>query len=188
MRRAFILATLTCILFAVAGVTVARENSLTSGSQDGGQTESTVPESTLPGRTTPAATVFETTVPEGVEKPEEGTVEATVVVHEEPKEPGKRDPGAGNYGGIQDDHGIEEAGEPTGKPGKPEPAQGSKKYGKPRVAVKPPGKSGPDTDRPPDVAGAKTFDGNPDKVILCHKDKVTISVGAPAEVAHRRHG
>ena len=30
MRRAFILATLTCILFAVAGVTVARENSFTS--------------------------------------------------------------------------------------------------------------------------------------------------------------
>lgn len=35
MRRAFILATLTCILFAVAGVTVARENSFTSSSQDG---------------------------------------------------------------------------------------------------------------------------------------------------------
>ena len=44
MRRAVILATLTCILFAVAGVTAARENSFTSSSQDRDQTESTVPE------------------------------------------------------------------------------------------------------------------------------------------------
>jgi hypothetical protein len=186
MRRAFILATLTCILFAVAGVTAARENSFTSSSQGGDQTESTVPESTVPGRTALEAAVPETTVPEDVEKPDEGTVEATVVVHEEPKEPGKRDPGARNLGGIQDESGIEEAGQPAGKPGKPEPAQGGKKYVKPRVAGKPPGKSRPDTGRPDD-AGAKRFDGNPDKVTLCHKDKVTISVGAPAKPAHLRH-
>ena len=129
MRRAVILATLTCILFAVAGVTVAGENTFTSSSQDGDQTESTVAESTVAGRTAP-----ETTVPEGVEKPVEGTEEATVVVHEEPKEPGKEDPGAGNYGGIQDDNRIERAGEPTSKPAKPEHVQGGKKYGKPRVA------------------------------------------------------
>jgi hypothetical protein len=95
MRRAVILATLTCILFAVAGVTVAGENTFTSSSRDGDQTESTVA-----GRTAPEATVPETTVPEEVEKPVEGAEEATVVVHEEPKELGKGDPGAGNYGGI----------------------------------------------------------------------------------------
>ncbi|HZB10022.1 MAG TPA: hypothetical protein VE525_13030 [Rubrobacter sp.] len=134
MRRAVILATLTCILFAVAGVTVAGENTFTSSSQDGDQTESTVAESTVAGRTAPETTVPETTVPEGVEKPVEGTEEATVVVHEEPKEPGKEDPGAGNYGGIQDDNRIERAGEPTSKPAKPEHVQGGKKYGKPRVA------------------------------------------------------
>ena len=44
-------------------------------------------------------------------------VEATVVVPEEPKEPGKGDPGSGNYGRIQVDNGIEEAGQPAGKPG-----------------------------------------------------------------------
>lgn len=44
MRCAVILATLTCILVAVGGVTAARENSFTSSSQDGDQTESTVPE------------------------------------------------------------------------------------------------------------------------------------------------
>jgi hypothetical protein len=41
MHRAVILATLTCILFAVAGVTVAEENTFTSSSPDGDQTEST---------------------------------------------------------------------------------------------------------------------------------------------------
>ena len=70
-----------------------------------------------PGRTTPEATAPETTVPEDVGKSDEGTVEATVVVSEEPKEPGKGDSGAGNYGRIQVDNGIEEAGQPAGKPG-----------------------------------------------------------------------
>jgi len=44
MRRAVILATLTCILLAVAGVTAARENTFTYSSQGGDQTESTAPE------------------------------------------------------------------------------------------------------------------------------------------------
>ena len=182
MRRAVILATLTCMLFAVAGVTAAREITFTSSSQDADQKESTVP-----GRTAPEATVPETTVSEGVEKLEEGTVEATVVVREGPEESGKGDPGAGNYGGIQDDNRIEEVGEPAGKPGKPEHAQGSKKYGKSRVSGKPPGKGRPATGRPDD-AGEKGFSGKPGKVTLCHKSRVTISVGAPAEPAHLRHG
>jgi hypothetical protein len=179
MRRAVILATLTCILFAVAGVTVAGENTFTSGSPDGEQTESTGL-----GRTVSEATALEATVPDDVEKPVEGTVEATVGVHEEQKEPGKGETGAGNYGGIQDDNRIEDAGEPTGKPNKPEHAQGGKKYGKPRVAGKPPAKSKPT----PDDAGKKGFDGNPGKVTICHKERVTISVGAPAWPAHQRHG
>ena len=187
MRRGVILATLTCILFAVAGVTAATENTFMSSPQDGDQTESTDPESTVAGRTAPEATVPETTVPEDVEKPMEGTEEATIVMHEEPREPGKGDPGAGNYGGIQDYNRIEKAGEPTGKPGRPEHAQGGKKYGKPRVAGKLPGKSRPDTGRPDDV-GEKGFDGNPGKVTLCHKHRVTISVGAPVKPAHLRHG
>ena len=190
MRRAVILATLTCILFAVAGVTVARENTFTSGSPDGDQTESTGLGRTVPEATALEATVPEATVPDDVEKPVEGTVEATVGVREKQKEPGKGETGAGNYGGIQDDNRIEDAGEPTGKPNKPEHAQGGKKYGKPRVAGKPPGKSKPATGRP-DNAGKKGFDGNPGKVTICHKSHkngVTISVGAPAKPAHLRHG
>jgi hypothetical protein len=192
MRRAVILVTLTCILFAVAGVTVATENTFQSGPQSGDSTQSTVPESTLAGRTAPEtsvpeATVAETTVPEDIENPVEGAEETTVVVREEPKGPGKGDPGAGSYGGIREDNGIEKAGGPTGKPGKPEHARGGKKYGKARVAGEPPGKSRPATGRP-DHAGKKRFGGNPGKVTLCHKNRVTISVGAPAEPAHLRHG
>ena len=175
MRRALILATLICILFAVAGVTVAEENTFTSSSRDGDQTESTVA-----GRIAPEATVPETTVPEEVEKPVEGTEGATVVVHEEPKQLGKGDPGAGTYGRIQDGNSIDKVVE------KPQRAQSGKKYGKPRVAGKPPGKSRPVTGRP-DHAGEKGFDGNPGKVTICHKNRVTISVGAPAKPAHLRH-
>jgi hypothetical protein len=99
MRRAVILATLTCILIAVAGVTVAGENTFMSGSHDGDQTESTVAGRTVPEATAREATVPETTVSEDVEKPVEGAEETTVVVRKEPKGPGKGDPGAGRYGG-----------------------------------------------------------------------------------------
>jgi hypothetical protein len=189
MRRAVILVTLICILFAVAGVTVATENTFAPGPQSGDPTESTVLESTLAGSTAPeatvpGATVPETTVPDGVEKPVEGTEETTVVVREEPKGAGKGGSGAGSYGEIQDDNRIEKVGGPTGKP---EHVQGGKAYGKARAAGEPPGKSGPATGRP-DHAGKKGLGGNPGKVTLCHKDRVTISVGAPAEPAHLRHG
>jgi hypothetical protein len=197
MRRAVILVTLTCILFAVAGVTVAGEITFPPSPQSGDPTESTVLESTVAGRTAleatvpeatvPEATVAESTVPEDVEKPVEGMEETTDGVREEPKGQGKGDPGAGSYGGIREDNRIEKAGRPTDKPGKPEHAQGGKKYGKARVAGEPPGKSKPATGRP-DHAGKKGFEGNPDKVTLCHKNRVTISVGAPAERAHLRHG
>lgn len=197
MRRAVILVTLTCILFAVAGVTVATENTFPPGPQSGNSTESTEPESTVAGRTAPETTASEATVPEAtvpettvtkdVEKPVEGTEETTVVVREEPEGLGKGGSGAGSYGGIREDNRIEKAGWPTDKPGKPEHAQGGKKYGKARVAGEPPGKSRPATGRP-DHAGKKGFGGNPGKVTLCHKNRVTISVGAPAEPAHLRHG
>jgi hypothetical protein len=197
MRRAVILATLTCILFAVAGVTVAGEITFPPSPQSADPMESTIPEATVAGRTAPEATtseatvpeatVPETTVPEDVEKPVEGTEEATVVVREEPKGPGKGGSGAGSYGGIREESKIGKAGGPTGKSGKPEDAQGGKKYGKARVAGEPPGKSRPATGRP-DHAGKKGFGGNPGKVTLCHKNRVTISVGAPAEPAHLRHG
>jgi hypothetical protein len=195
MRRAVIFATLTFLLLAAAGVTVAGENTFTSSQRTGDQTESTAPEPTTldpdaPEVTVPDTTVLETTVPEAtvpettvhqdVEQPDEGTAGATIV---EPKEP--KEPGAMNYGGI------EETDEPAAGPGKPEHAQGGKKNGLLRQTGRPehPGKS-PVRGGPGDVgkAGEKRAIGNPDKVTLCHKGRVTISVGAPAEPAHLRHG
>jgi hypothetical protein len=191
MRRAVIFATLTFLLLAVAGVTVAGENTFMSGQRTGDQTESTTPEPTkldpdAPEVTVPEATAPEETVDEDVEKPDEGTVETTGVVPEEPEEPG-----AGNYGGIQEDNGIEEANEPAAKAGKPVHPQGGKKKGMLRETGKAehPGKP-PIRGKPDGVgkAGEKLAGGNLGKVTLCHKGRVTISVGAPAEPAHLRHG
>jgi hypothetical protein len=190
MRRAVIFATLTFLLLAAAGVTVAGENTFTSSQRTGDQTESTAPEPTTLDPDAPEVTVLETTVPEAtvpettvhqdVEQPDEGTAGATIV---EPKEP--KEPGAMNYGGI------EETDEPAARPGKPEHAQGGKKNGLLRQTGRPehPGKS-PVRGGPGDVgkAGEKRAIGNPEKVTLCHKGRVTISVGAPAEPAHLRHG
>ena len=187
MRRAVILATLTLLLFAVAGVTAATENTFTPSPQAGDGTESTAqvstsPEPAAPEVTAPGTTVPEATVHEDVDKPDEGTVEATVVEPEEPKAPG-----AGNYGGPQADNGIEATDEPAARPGKPEHAQGGmlRKPGKPEHPGKPLLRGKHD-----DLgkAGEKPAGGNPGKVTLCHKDRVTISVGAPAEPAHLRHG
>jgi hypothetical protein len=190
MRRAVIFATLTLLLLAAAGVTVAGENTFTSSQRTGDQTESTAPEPTTLDPDAPEVTVLETTVPEAtvpettvhqdVEQPDEGTAGATIV---EPKEP--KEPGAMNYGGF------EETDEPAARPGKPEHAQGGKKNGLLRQTGRPehPGKS-PVRGGPGDVgkAGEKRAIGNPEKVTLCHKGRVTISVGAPAEPAHLRHG
>ena len=85
MRRAVILVTLTLLLLAVAGVTVATENTVQHASR--GQTESTVPEytgpeptaaeATAPETTVPETTVPEATAPEDVEEPDERPAEAT---------------------------------------------------------------------------------------------------------------
>ena len=198
MSRAVMFATLTLLLLAVAGVTVATENTFNPPAGD--PTESTArestglvptaPEATVPETTVPEPTVPEATVPEEVEKPDEGTVGATVMP-EKPGEPGGVDTGVGNRGGVQKGNGIEEAGEPAGGPRPPEHAQGGKRNGIPRQTGKPerPGKP-PAGTKPQGVgkAGEERSRGNPGKVIICHKGRVTISVGAPAQPAHLRHG
>jgi hypothetical protein len=194
MRRAVIFASLTLLLLAVAGVTVATE--YTSSPLAGDPTESTAPESAAPEPTAPEtpvpeATVPEATVPEEVEKPDEGTVETTVGVTEKPKKPGGDDTGVGNRGGLQKGNGIGAAGEPAGGPRPPEHARGGKSYGIVRQNGKPerPGKP-PVGAKPQGVgkAGEEGARGNPGKVTICHKGRVTISVGAPAQPAHLRHG
>ena len=200
MRRAVILATLTVLLIAVAGVTVARENTSTPTSLYNGQPESTapdtttVPETTSPETTAPQSTTpdepDEKTVEKTVERTVETTVETTVV---EPSAPEETLPVVEQLGEPEMD---EEAGKPDylGKPdelGKPEKVKGGKKNGKLRGMGKLddiarlPGKGNLQDAGKPEKEQA---DGNPGKVTLCHKDKVAISVGAPAEPARLRHG
>jgi hypothetical protein len=194
MRRAVILVTLTVLLLAVAGVTVATENK--SSTQAGGQTESTAPEVTGPEptaleATVPETTVPETTVPEDVEEPDERPPEETVVAPQEPQQAGGGNPGAGNQGGIGNGNGSDVSGEPAARPGMPEHALGGKQdrvvrgTGKPEHPGKPPVRGKPDH---VGEAGEERAGGNPGKVTLCHKNRVTISVGAPAKPAHLRHG
>ena len=189
MRRAVILVTLTLLLLAVAGVTVATEN--TSSTQAGGQTESTAPEYTGPEPTALEATVPETTAPEDVEEPDERPPEETVVAPQEPQQAGGGNPGAGNQGGIGNGNGSDVSGKPAARPGKPEHELGGKQDRVVRGTVKPehPGKP-PVRGKPGRVgeAGEEPAGGNPGKVTLCHKNRVTISVGAPAKPAHLRHG
>ena len=183
MRRAVILVTLTVLLLAVAGVTVATEN--TSSTQAGDWTESTVSEVTGPEPTALEATVPEATAPEAVEEPDERPPEETVVAPREPQQPGGEDPGAGNHGGT------DVSGKHAARPGKLEHAQGGKQErvvrgtGKPEHPGKPPVRGKPDH---VGEAGEERAGGNPGKVTICHKNRVTISVGAPARPAHLRHG
>ena len=202
MRRAVILVTLTILLIAVAGVTAARENTFITAPRNDDQIESTSPETTAPEE------MDEVTVETTVEE----TVETTVVEPEQPEKP-VRNETAGDEKttppatedldeGQADD---QESGKPAGRPGRPDRisrAEVGEKHGKPeeagrldRPSSKPSGNGKPDRVRPdtgkPEDAGEaeeRELAGNPGKVTLCHKDKVTISVGVPAEPAHLRHG
>ncbi len=205
MRRAVILATLTLLLLAIAGITVAGE--MSSGPERDHQTESTVQsttptqESTEPGdegaaaRSGPAAG----SVAENSDEPEADELE---VIEDGDAE------GIGENAGKPEGVGKrEDAGKLAGK-GKPPTAgkAGGKKH-KPQRAGKPEG-AGEAKGKPAGVGKAKGVGGDEpagkskakggkgevnggkgqQKVTLCHKDKNTITVGAPATDAHLRHG
>ena len=186
MRRAVILATLTLLLLAVAGITVA--GGMGSGPERDHQTESTVQETTIreypdpgdegsPVRSGPAAG----TVAENSGEPEADELEVTEV---EPAE-GRENAGKPEGVGKREDAGkLAGKGKPGGKKQKPQGA------GKPEDAGEPAGKG-----KPAGVGKARGGRGEANggegqqKVTLCHKDKNTITVGAPATDAHlRRHG
>ena len=187
MRRAIVFATLIVLLFAVAGVTVARED--TSGTQAGGPTESTAPgsagpELTAPEATSPETTAPETTVRDDADEPSERTAASPDPAPEQPREHEKETTGVRNYGGNQGNNRIERAGEPVhAQAGRGGGIPGPK--GKPERPVKPPVEKKPDDGG---EVGEERAGGNPGKVIICHKGRVTISVGAPARPAHLRHG
>lgn len=180
MYRAVVLATVVVLLLAVAGVAIAR-----SGDENPG--DPTTPEETSFGST--VAEDPETTAPSGpspeledVEETTEGTIEPTVITEPTVVETEKTivlDP-------------VEETLAPTSSDGK--------EHDKPdRVVGLDAGKQGTNgrgVGRP-EHAGKPLDSTEPEergsgagkqKVTLCHKGKNTITVGAPAEEAHLRHG
>ena len=209
MRRTVILATLVLLLLAVAGVTAATENTFTTP-QNEDQLESSSLESTASQEMDEETveTTVETTVEKTVavpDQPEEPVTEDTDTAENgETTAPEQNTPEADDRDEVQPDDG-DDAGKPVGKPNKPDKprvAGNAMKHGKPQNAGRPDVTGKPEGNGKPGAAGEpeqvgrsgeagegrEESGGNPGKVTLCHKDRVTISVGAPAEPAHLRHG
>jgi hypothetical protein len=177
MRRAVILATLTLLLLTFAGITVARESNF--GPDVSYRTEPTSRE----------ATTRESTDLADEEPTAENEVAGAGVVENsvEPESYSSE---------VVEDQGAwgEGKSEKRGRPkdvGKPEHAGG--RAGVAREG-KPEGVGGGRAGQPPDESEAKgdgekaARGGSGRKVTICHKGKISIMVGAPAEAAHLRHG
>jgi len=192
VRRAVILATLILLLLAVAGVNAAQERSFSP--KEGYQTE---------------PTALEVTTAEITEFVEEGTVENeragedTVETFDDPEadefEPTEDESAEGKGKNMGKLEGVGKlAGK--GKPPSADKPRGGKKVkpqevgkpegvgGRPEGAGEPPGKL---ADKSKAKGGGKeeaNGGGGQPKVTLCHKNKNTITVGAPAQYAHLGHG
>jgi len=180
MYRAVVLTTLVLLLLAVAGVSVAQESRIFAGepNSDG------PPESTTPERTSFDATGSEvTTNPlpgassetedrQNIPEPTVGQTEKPTAApaHKEIPTPGPNDVGnTGDSGRVI---------------GKPEHASIAPDVGNPRDAIGHYGTGKPEKsakEEPGRVVGRQ-------KVVLCHKGNKTLTVGAPAQAAHLRHG
>jgi hypothetical protein len=196
VHRAVILATLTLLLLAVAGITVAGE--IGSGPEGDYRTESTVQGTT--------------TMREPTEFVDEGTVESseptTRSVEESSDEPEadkleltEDGAAAGKGANAVKPEGAgerEDAGKLVGK-GKPlsvGKANKPQRVGRPKGVVGRPGGAGElaGKGKPEGKSKAKggqeeaNGGGGQQKVTLCHKRKNTITVGMPAQDAHLRHG
>ena len=178
MHRAVVLTTLVLLLLAVAGVSAAQDSGIFAGGPNNGDPQ----ESTTQERTSFEATVAEDTMksalpgassePKAGENASEPTVVTELTVGETEKPtaaaPGEKrlTPGSNNVG-------------------KPEYAGKAPKIGKP-----PDGDVGHTAKGEPQERGNEVEHGRggQQKVTLCHKDKKTLTVGAPAQAAHLRHG
>ena len=177
MRRAVILATLTLLLLTFAGITVARESNF--GPEESYRTEQTTREATT-RESTDLAYEETTTENEGAGA---GVVENSVEPESDSSE-------------VVEDQGAwgEGKSEKRGRPkdvGKPEHAGGRAgvaREGKPEGVGR--GRAGKPADESESRGdGEKAARGGGGrKVTICHKGKIAITVGAPAEAAHIRHG
>jgi hypothetical protein len=188
MHRAVVLTTLVLLLLAVAGVSAAQESGIFAGGPSSDNP---------PGSITQESTAFEATVaqdtmmsvlPSASSEPKdgEGTSEPTVVT--EPSIGETEKPSAVVPGQESLTPGSNHIGKPgsSGRSvGKPEHAGKASNIDKPHVVV------GQHGNVRPEERGNEEEHGRSDsqqKVTLCHKDKNTLTVGAPALTAHQRHG
>jgi len=188
MYRAVVLTTLVLLLLAVAGVSVAQDGRIFAGEPN----SNGPPESTTPERTSLEASGAEDTTtspPPGASSEEEDrqnipeptvVTEPTVVEPEKPAAAPTREetptPGTNAVGNPGD------GGRGVGKPEHPGKASN---IDNPHDVV-----GHPDNVRPEERGNEEEHvrGGGQQKVTLCHKDKKTLTVGAPALAAHRRHG
>ena len=188
MYRAVVLTTLVLLFLVVAGVSAAQD----SGIFAGGPNSDDPPEATTQERTSFEATVAEdtmtSTLPGASSEPKvgENTSEPTVVT--EPTVGETEKPTAAVPG------------EKTLTPGSNsvrKPANSGRGVGKPALVGKvpnigkPPDEVGHPANGKPQERGNEAEHGrggSQQKIILCHKEKKSLTVGAPALAAHQRHG
>ena len=192
MYRAIVLTTLVLLLSAIAGVSVAQEGTIFAGDPNGeAPSETTTPEPTSLEATGPDdETTRQPPDPpsetEDRRDPPEQTVVTEPTVVDETTAGGPEKPTAASAHGRTPTPGANGAGMP---------GDSGRKVGKPEHAREAPGLSNPRTHVVPRDVGkpAERAHGKPDpgagqpKVVLCHKGK-TLTVGAPAQAAHLRHG
>ena len=188
MYRAVVLTTLVLLLFAVAGVSAAQD----SGIFAGGPNNEDSPGLTTQERTSFEATVAEdtmtSTLPGASSEPKAGEAASEPTVVSEPTVGESEKPTAAAPG----EQTLPPASNNFGKP-----ANSGSGVGKPALVGKVPniGKPPEDVGHPangkPQERGNEAehaLGGSQQKVILCHKGKKTLTVGAPALAAHQRHG
>ncbi len=189
MYRAVVLTTLVLLFLVVAGVSAAQE----SGIFADGPNSDDPPEATTQERTSFEATVAEdtmtSTLPGASSEPKvgENTSEPAVVTEPTVEETAKPTVAATGENALT-----------PGSSNVGKPANSGRGVGKPEHAGKV-----PHMGKPPDgdvvhPANGKPQErgyeeehgrgGNQQKVTLCHKDKKSLTVGAPALAAHQRHG
>ena len=187
MYRAVVLTTLVLLLLAVAGVSIAQDGRIFAGEPN----SNGPPESTTPERTSLEATGSEETTtspPPGASSEEEDrqnipeptvVTEPTVVESEKPAAAPTREetptPGTNAVGNAGD--GGRAVGKPEHAVKATDPAAGTAEIGQ-------------QGNGEPVERGNGAEPGRSDsqqKITLCHKEKKTLTVGAPALAAHERH-
>jgi hypothetical protein len=189
MHRAVVLTTLVLLLLAVAGVSAAQDSGIFAGGPNSDDPQ---------GSTTQERTSFEATEAEDTMTSALPGASSEAKVGEDASEPT-----------VITEPTVEETEKPTaGAPGEKTLTPGSNNVGKPTNMGRGVGKPEhagkiPNVGKPPDDNVGSPANGKPQergnegehgrgssqqKVTLCHKDKKTLTVGAPALAAHQRHG